>query len=66
MMRKCPACDKSFKYVLVDNIDARTDRLGNGIVYKAITFSCPYCGAVLSVQLDPLAVNADLVKKLRK
>ena len=39
---------------------------GAGAEYKGVSYSCPYCHAVLSVSMDQVALNVDLVKRLLK
>jgi len=58
---KCPACKKILGHMVLDNID-----LQGGRDYKGVTYACPYCDVVISVQMDPLGLNADLVLRLMK
>lgn len=41
---------------------------GFSIGYKAVAYGCPnvQCGAVFSVQIDPVALKAELIRELRK
>lgn len=64
---KCGHCDASIaRNVLIETIDAKVGLMGSGGVYKAVSFCCPGCHAVLGVQLDPIALNADLRNDLQK
>jgi hypothetical protein len=34
--------------------------------WKAISYQCPHCETVLSVEIDPIAVKADIVAEIAK
>lgn len=37
----------------------------NGIPkYKGVSYSCPICGSVLSVAMDPVALEADIAARV--
>jgi hypothetical protein len=63
-MAKCPHCNRLISDL---KIEATTLRGGAGIAYKGVTYSCPMmsCGKIISVQMDPVALKADLIKKLK-
>ena len=58
---KCPSCDAQPVQVAASPASARTAALG---ALATTIFHCQKCGAVLSVQAEPFAMSADLVKKL--
>lgn len=62
MHGKCPKCEKPITYVNLQGIDAKI----NQSAFKAITYNCPYCQTVLSVEIDPLALKSDTVKGVLK
>lgn len=66
MSGKCLKCDRLVTRVKIDAINGSIDRAA----YKCISFLCPWCSAVLGVQIDPVAVKADtidgLMQALRK
>ena len=41
---------------------------GFSVGYKAVAYGCPnvQCGAVFSVQIDPVALKAELLRELKK
>ena len=61
MSGKCPKCEKIIGRVTIDQIDALTQR---GDAFNAVSYLCPHCRAVLSVQIDPLSLKADTVEDL--
>lgn len=60
---KCPYCHKVISTVNVETIGIET---GLSVGYKGVTYSCPGCHAVLSVEMDPIALKADIVRDLLK
>jgi len=58
---KCPHCDKTISHAKAEPIDIR---VGTTAEYKGISYYCPFCHAVLSVGMDPLALNQNLVNRL--
>jgi hypothetical protein len=69
MTAKCPKCDQSVSSVHIQ----ATTLSGRGMKsLRGVIYSCPHigCHAVLSVAIDPIAIQADivadLVKALRK
>lgn len=62
---KCPSCDKVIPRAKCKVIEVQADGL-DGLSLRGLAYSCPLCSAVLSVQADPWAVNADLVAQIKK
>lgn len=62
MSGKCPKCESSITSVKIDGVTAKSGSLS----WKAITYLCPYCSTILSVQIDPIAVKNDIVKELKR
>jgi len=60
MRAKCPKCERIIASADIDNFDLN----GGGYTYVGVAYSCPLCHSVLSVSMDQLALNADLVQKL--
>jgi len=61
---KCPKCEKRITRVKIDSI---LGSVGIGQPdWKIASYSCPSCNSVLSVQIDPLAIKADILKALGK
>jgi hypothetical protein len=38
---------------------------GGGNAWRALAYTCPSCDAVLSVQIDPIAIKTDTVKAIK-
>lgn len=64
MSAKCPHCEKILTRIRVTDVEAGTGPGGN--IYRAILFYCPGCGAPVGAQIDPLVLNSDLVRKLKR
>lgn len=62
MAGQCPKCEKQVTRVKCEGITV--DVSGGG--WKGISYSCPWCHAILSVAIDPIAIKADIVKDLLK
>jgi hypothetical protein len=62
---KCPACDKSISTVTYKNIKIQSGVSGAQSLH-GVAYNCPLCRAILSVQADPVILNADLVAQLKK
>lgn len=60
----CPKCDKQMLHVYFEPIEAKV-RFGSGS-YNCLSYQCPHCKTTLSIQMDPLRVNAELLRSLKK
>lgn len=60
---KCPKCDKIITNVNLGNVFASVP---GGTKWKAISYLCPFCSVILSVQIDPIAIKTDTLKALGK
>lgn len=60
---KCPHCHKPISSAAVENVDIKGEA---NVSYKGVTYLCPHCRSVLSVSMDQLALNGDLVRRLLK
>jgi hypothetical protein len=58
----CPKYGKVLRHVKVEQIDI----LNFSQSWKGASFVCPHCNVVLSVGLDPVQLNADLVDEILK
>lgn len=58
---KCPKCDKRINHVHIDTIEAQ---VGIRKRFNAVSYVCPYCHAVLGVQIDPVALKNDCVNEI--
>jgi hypothetical protein len=57
-MAKCPHCKAQITRVVLSEVTAAYPF---GKSWKAIAYDCPDCEATMSVQIDPIAVKADVV-----
>ncbi len=60
---KCPKCDKILTSVKIENVDVK---LGMSNAWHGVSYSCPYCRAILSASIDPVALKTDIVKEVVK
>jgi hypothetical protein len=61
-MGTCPKCEKRIEQVNIEGISV--DAYGR--VRKGISYLCPSCSCVLSVAIDPIALNVDLLRDLKE
>lgn len=60
---KCPKCGKPISKYLLEGAPAAPKDQDKG--FPAISFLCPSCKTVLGVQIDPVTVMSDTVKRLK-
>lgn len=63
MHGKCPKCEKLINAVNCSGVDVKV-MLGK--TWKGLSYNCPFCHTVLSVQIDPIAIKTDIVNELFK
>lgn len=56
---KCPKCDKTITNVKIEDVKVGT--VGSTNKLRGISYLCPSCNAVLSVQIDPVALKTDII-----
>ncbi|NJO34446.1 MAG: hypothetical protein HC869_16285 [Rhodospirillales bacterium] len=63
---KCPKCEKVVRTVNVERIDISAG-IGRA-TWVGVSYVCPTaaCRTVLGVEIDPIALKADIVKEVRK
>jgi predicted RNA-binding Zn-ribbon protein involved in translation (DUF1610 family) len=61
---KCPKCGDTVNRCDLAKIDI--GNRGIGPFVRAISASCPACGTILGVTIDPAALAADLAEELGK
>ena len=54
---KCPSCGTIIGNVILENV---TVNVGFSPAYNGVSYVCPSCNIVLGIQMDPIALNADL------
>jgi hypothetical protein len=62
---KCSSCNRTISTAKCRVIQIQPDGL-DGLSLRGVAYSCPLCQAVLSVQADPLSLNADLLAQALK
>jgi hypothetical protein len=62
IMIKCPKCDKAIDNVKIHSIAGvtQTDKQA-----KCTAYTCPSCNTMISVSIDPLALNANLMARMK-
>jgi hypothetical protein len=64
-MGSCPKCNLLVSSVIIESVNGSS----NSNQWNCISYSCPSCKTVLNVQIDPIALKADVIegviKKLR-
>ncbi len=65
MNGKCPnaECAKVVSQVTIASVQCR-EVLGR-VAWRGVSYACPFCNTILSVQIDPVALKTDIVKSLR-
>lgn len=64
-MAKCPHCNNPMMSARFEAMDTKEAFTTNN-AYRAVAHCCPSCDAVLSVQIDPLALKSDLLRGVKK
>lgn len=59
---KCPKCEALVSSVNINDVDGYVSGISR---WRCISFSCRSCNAVLSVQMDPIAIKTDLLNELK-
>lgn len=63
---RCPKCETILRSVVIEPVEVK---VGFESKYHGISFCCPSCRNVLSVEIDPIALMSDtiagVVEKLR-
>lgn len=63
MAGKCPGCGAFITNVRIEGVDAASS---GGPTWRGLAYCCPYCSTIISVQIDPIAIKADIVKELKR
>lgn len=59
---KCPKCEQTAFSVYIQPVEAKVPFSRE--TYKAVSYQCPSCRTVLGIQMDPLALETDIVNKV--
>ena len=60
---KCPKCEKTLSSVNIEDVKVN---VGFKPAWKGISYLCPFCNSILSVQIDPIALKTDIVNEIIK
>ena len=61
---KCPKCENVMASVYIQAVTAKIPFQTDS--YKAVSYQCPSCRTVLSVEVDFLALKGDIAKAVKK
>jgi hypothetical protein len=61
---KCPYCKATISKVRLETVEAGTGPLGTDPGHHAVSYSCLSCSFVLSVSIDPISLNQQMVSDL--
>ena len=63
MSGKCPGCGVFIESVKIESVRADASK---SQALSGAAFLCPHCSVILSVQIDPIALNEDFVSDVVK
>lgn len=59
---KCPKCEKTITSVRIEAINIME---GFQKKYHGVSYCCSHCSTVISVEIDPIALQGDLVRDIK-
>jgi hypothetical protein len=59
-MGKCPKCEIQVTRILVDEVPIDANYPQN---WRGVSYRCPFCDAILGVQIDPIAIKTELLSE---
>ena len=57
---QCPKCASPISYVNLETVSVKA----RGASWNGVSYLCPSCNAVLSVEIDPIALKTDIVREV--
>ena len=60
---KCPKCDALVSKVKIEHVDIMENLTSK---WHGVSLVCQYCGCVLGVSIDPVALKNDVVAAVQK
>jgi hypothetical protein len=60
---KCPKCEQVMTHAIVENFSAKTAIIG-GSEYHAVSYQCPSCSTIISIELDPMTMKHDIAAEV--
>lgn len=64
MNGKCPKCEKILNNVRIALVDCKEGLAGRS--WRGVSYACPFCNTILSVQIDPIAIKTDIVAEIKR
>lgn len=64
MSAKCPSCGKVVSEARLIGLPSKGGYGKSG--WNAVAHTCPWCSAIFSVEIDPIAVRSDLEARIEK
>lgn len=58
---RCPKCEKPLSSVRFEEIDIT---FNGSPAWKGVAYICPVCSTILSVQIDPIAIQTDVLDSI--
>lgn len=62
---KCPKCENVIRKFLLEEVDGDSGP-GARTTWRCLTYLCPTCRTIVGVQIDPIAIKADLLKEIKR
>lgn len=62
MTTKCPKCEKLTSSFNIKAVSLKSGRTS----YHGVAYSCPYCFSAVGVEMDPIALKADVLDGVKK
>ncbi len=60
---KCPKCESTITNVKIEGVDVYVSMNKR---WRGVSYICPSCNSVLSVQIDPVALKTDIINGVVK
>lgn len=61
-MTKCPRCEQDITHI---NMEEITGKASSQKSWKCIAYTCPQCSTLISVQMNPLTLQTDILNGVR-
>jgi len=61
MIPTCPYCEKGFTYVKIQEVEMHA---GFEPYHSGLTYLCPHCQKILSIQINPIKFQEELLARL--
>ncbi len=62
MTGKCPHCDKTITTVVAEKMKIEIGQA----TWQGVSYYCPLCSSILSIQADPVAIKQDVISELTR